>query len=126
MSTASGVLGCRRESSWSCSTVSIVSVGDKTLTYNAVSMYPGEMQFTRIPAPAHSTAKLAAKCRTAAFAALYGACGCGTLTMEPDMLPIMTMLPGAFLSMRCFATATAYRYVPSTLTPHSFCMRSWG
>jgi len=29
------------------------------------------------------------------------------------------MLPGASLSMRCFATATAYRYVPSTFTPYS-------
>ncbi len=30
-------------------------------TYKAVSIYPGEIQLTRIPACAHSTAKLAAK-----------------------------------------------------------------
>jgi hypothetical protein len=29
--------------------------------YSAVSMYPGEMQLTRMPAPAHSTARLDAK-----------------------------------------------------------------
>ena len=39
-------------------------------TYSAVNMYPGEMQFTRIPACAHSTANELAKCLTAAFAAL--------------------------------------------------------
>lgn len=35
------------------------------------------------------------------------ACGCGTLTMAPDMLPISTMLPGARRSMRWRATAVA-------------------
>lgn len=39
-------------------------------TYSAVSMYPGEMQFTRTPACAHSTASEDAMCLTAAFAAL--------------------------------------------------------
>ncbi len=35
-------------------------------------MYPGEMQLTRMPACAHSTAREAARWRTAAFALLYG------------------------------------------------------
>lgn len=48
---------------------SIATVG-RGCSYSAVSMYPGEMQFTRMPAPAHSTAKLDARCRTAALAAL--------------------------------------------------------
>ena len=39
-------------------------------TYSAVSMYPGEMQLTRMPACAHSTASEEAMCLTAAFAAL--------------------------------------------------------
>ena len=39
-------------------------------TYSAVSMYPGEIQLTRMPACAHSTAKLEARCLTAALAAL--------------------------------------------------------
>lgn len=39
-------------------------------TYSAVSMYPGEMQLTRTPACAHSTASEDAMCLTAAFAAL--------------------------------------------------------
>lgn len=41
-----------------------------TETYSAVSMYPGEMQLTRTPACAHSTASEDAMCLTAAFAAL--------------------------------------------------------
>ncbi len=41
-------------------------------TYRAVSMYPGEMQLTRMPACAHSTARDAARWRTAALALLYG------------------------------------------------------
>src|ERR1700709_2929438 len=49
-------------------------------THKAVRMYPGLIQLTRIPSPAHSTAKLAAICLTAALDALYGACGWGTLT----------------------------------------------
>lgn len=39
-------------------------------TYSAVSMYPGEMQLTRTPACAHSTASEDAMCLTAALAAL--------------------------------------------------------
>ena len=69
------------------------------------------MQLTRMPAAAHSTAKLAAKWRTAALAALYGAWGCGMLTIAPDMLPMKTMLPGDFRSIRCLATLIAKRYV---------------
>ena len=40
-------------------------------------MYPGEMTFTRMFFVAHSTAREDAMWRTAAFEALYGACGWG-------------------------------------------------
>lgn len=46
--------------------------------------------------------------------------------MEPDMLPIMTMLPGTLRSIKCLATPIAKRYVPSTFTPHSFFTLSYG
>lgn len=75
----------------------------------AVNIYPGLIQLTLIPALAHSTAKLAAKCRTAALEALYGVCGCGMLTMEPDMEPMKTMDPGDCLSIKWRATAVAKR-----------------
>lgn len=38
-------------------------------------------QLTRTPCLAHSTASDAAMCFTAAFAALYGVCGCGMFTI---------------------------------------------
>jgi hypothetical protein len=44
-------------------------------THSSVTIYPGLMQLTLIPAEAHSTAIEAARCLTAAFDALYGACG---------------------------------------------------
>jgi len=44
-------------------------------THSSVTIYPGLIQLTLIPAAAHSTAIEAARCLTAAFDALYGACG---------------------------------------------------
>ena len=41
-------------------------------TYRSVNMYPGEIQLTRMPWGAHSTASEAQSCRTAALDALYG------------------------------------------------------
>lgn len=78
-------------------------------TYKEVSTYPGLMQFTRILCLAHSTAKDDARWRTAALDALYGAWGCGTLTLEPDILPINTMLPGLLRLIKCLASPAAKR-----------------
>lgn len=117
-------------------------------THNSVAIYPGATQLTLIPSPAHSTAKLAAKCLTAALAALYGVCGWGTLTIEPDMLPMKIRLaPRSTASGRDppsppplaaadarrsrrattpLATSVAHSHVPSTFTLHSRRARSTG
>lgn len=38
----------------------------------------------------------------------------------------MTMLPGDLRSIKCLATPVANKYVPSTLTPQSFFILSYG
>ena len=46
--------------------------------------------------------------------------------MAPDIEPMKVIAPRAWRLMKCLAASTANKYVPSTLTPHSFWMRSYG
>src|ERR1700759_4131473 len=56
--------------------------------------YPGAIEFTLIPAGAHSTARDLARWATAAFDALYDAAHWGTFTMTPDIEEMRMALPG--------------------------------
>jgi hypothetical protein len=67
--------------------------------------YPGASALTLIPCGASSTAILLERWATAAFEALYAACGCGLLTIWEDILEIMMILPGVEVEIMCFATA---------------------
>lgn len=53
-------------------------------------MYPGEMQFTRIPVLAHSMLREAARCRTAALEALYGLVIAGRVSQFLKFIMIRT------------------------------------
>jgi hypothetical protein len=70
------------------STESMLETTSNRSTHSVFTIYPGLMQFTLVPAVAHSTSNDDARCLTAVFDALYGACGWGTLTIIlPDTLP---------------------------------------
>ena len=71
------------------------------------STYPGEMELTRMPAAAHSTANDLPRCVTAAFDALYEAWCWGTFTIEADIEEMKIALPGSWCSMSPLANAWA-------------------
>lgn len=66
-----------------------LKVGPEVCFKLTVAMYPGLRQFTLILSLAHSTAKLLAKCLTAAFEALYGAWAWGTVNRNEISLSRM-------------------------------------
>ena len=82
--------------------------------------YPGARLFTVIPSGASSTAMLRARCATAAFEALYAACGCGRLTISEDILEMRMIRPCVPVDFICLATAWAVVNRPKTLISKIF------
>ena len=63
---------------------------------------------------------LRARCATAAFEALYAACGCGRLTINEDMLEMKMIRPWVPVDVICLATACAVVNRPKTLISKTF------
>lgn len=105
MSISLSAAGCLRVSSWSFARAPSGSAGSPSPvrrlragrrrggTHRDVSMYPGDMQLTRIPAGAHSTAREAASCRTAALEQLYGlrAGSLASVMPQPSSPPVAVL-----------------------------------
>ena len=88
-------------------------------------MYPGAIVLTRILCLAHSLAKLLVNMITAALDVLYAACGCGVLTITPDIDDVLTITP-----LCCLRNTSPTAFVTNTilfkLTSIVFFQRSYG
>ncbi len=90
----------------------------------SVRTYPGATAFTRMPCGAHSAARPLVSWCTAALDARYAGCQRGRLTIDADMEPTLTIVPGRPCATSSRATAREQYQTPSRLVASVRCHTS--